>query len=103
MSWFVFVVRLCDLFDADARDTLILELRGAGIGCSNYFPPIHLQPYIAKQFGYKPGDYPVCEYVAARTLALPFFGQMTERQITTVCQTLEPTLEKVLLGKKDRF
>ncbi|MCY2952469.1 MAG: DegT/DnrJ/EryC1/StrS family aminotransferase [Planctomycetota bacterium] len=103
MSWFVFVVRLCDLFDSETRDNIIKELRTEGIGCSNYFPPIHVQPYIAKQFGYKTGDFPVCEYVAARTLALPFFGKITNRQIDSVCETLEAILERVLLGKKDRF
>ena len=30
-----------------------------GIGCNNYFPPIHLQPYMVEQFGFKPGDFPV--------------------------------------------
>ena len=32
---------------------IIQQLRREGIGCNNYFPPIHLQPYIVKQFGYK--------------------------------------------------
>jgi dTDP-4-amino-4,6-dideoxygalactose transaminase len=103
MSWFVFVVRLNDLFEAGDRDDVIRELRSAGIGCNNYFPPIHLQPYIASQFGYKDGDYPVCEYVAARTLALPFFTRMTGKQINRVCDTLEKVLEKVLVSRKGRF
>ena len=47
------------------------------IGCNNYFPPIHLQPYLASRFGYGGGEFPVCEYVSARTLALPFFTRMT--------------------------
>ena len=46
-------------------------LRAEGIGCNNYFPPIHLQPYMIERFGFKRGDFPVCEHVAARTLALP--------------------------------
>ncbi len=103
MSWFVFVVRLNDLFEPADRDEIIMELRGAGIGCSNYFPPIHLQPYMAKLLGHKPGDFPVCEYVAARTIALPFYGQLTERQINRVCETLEKILEKKLLARKSRF
>jgi len=103
MSWFVFVVRLCDLFEGTARDEAIKELRSSGVACNNYFPPIHLQPYIAKQFGHKSGDFPVCEYVSARTVALPFFGKLTNRQIDTVCDTLGTVLEKVLMGTKDRF
>jgi perosamine synthetase len=103
MSWFVFVVRLNDLFEAGDRDEVMKELRAEGIGCNNYFPPIHLQPYVANKFGFKEGDFPICEYVAARTLALPFFGSMTTRQIDRVCETLDKTLEKRLMAKKPRF
>ena len=103
MSWFVFVVRLNDLFEPGDRDRVMGELRAEGIGCNNYFPPIHLQPYMAERFGFKPGDFPVCEYVAARTLALPFFGNMMPRQLDRVCATLEKVLEKTLVGRKGRF
>ena len=103
MSWFVFVVRLNDLFEIGDRDRVMNDLRAAGIGCNNYFPPIHLQPYIAEKFGHKPGDFPITEYVAARTLALPFFGKLTGRQINHVCDTLEGILEKTLMGRKGRF
>ena len=51
----------------------------------------------------KPGDIPVCEYVAARTLALPFFTRMTERQIDRVCDVLDTILEKTLTARKGRF
>ena len=103
LSWFVFVVRLNDLFTSDDRDEVMAALRAEGIGCNNYFPPIHLQPYMADQFGFKPGDFPVCEYVASRTLALPFFGQMSTGQIERVCDTLELTLERQLIARKKRF
>jgi perosamine synthetase len=103
VSWFVFVVRLNDLFEPGDRDEIMRELRAEGIGCNNYFPPIHLQPYVAEKFGHKPGDFPVCEYVAARTLALPFFGSLTGKQIERVCSTLERLLEKTLVGRKGRF
>ena len=73
MSWFVFAVRLNDLFEPGDRDDIMRELRAEGIGCECYFPPIHLQPYIAKQFGYNAGDFPVTEYVSARTLGLAVF------------------------------
>ena len=103
MSWFVFVVRLNDLFEPEDRDQIIRELRSEGIGCSNYFPPIHMQPYMAELLKTGVGDFPVCEYVAARTLALPFFSRMTGKQVERVCDTLEPILEKTLTGRKSRF
>jgi perosamine synthetase len=103
MSWFVFVVRLNDLFESGDRDQIIRDLRAQGIGCSNYFPPIHLQPYIQQMMGTKAGDMPICEYVAARTLALPFFTRMTGRQVERVCDELESVLDKSLTARKGRF
>jgi perosamine synthetase len=103
VSWFVFVVRLNDLFEAGDRDVVMQELRKNRIGCNNYFPPIHLQPYMVERFGFKPADFPVCEYVANRTLALPFFGSMTEKQVNRVCDTLERILERTLVQQKKRF
>ena len=100
VSWFVFVVRLNDLFDVGDRDEVMIQLRAAGIGSNNYFPPIHLQPYMREKFGYKPGDFPVAEYVAARTLALPFYNTLTGNQVDEVCTKLESILEKVLISKK---
>ncbi len=103
MSWFVFVVKLNDLFQPGDRDAIMVGLRHEGIGCNNYFPPIHLQPYMAEMFGHKAGDFPITEYVAARTLALPFFGSLTASQVDQVCRTLDHLLEKQLTGEKPRF
>ena len=104
ISWFVFVVRLNEMFEPADRDQIIQSLREAGIGSSNYFPPIHLQPYMIQQFGFKAGDFPICEHIAARTIALPFFSRMTESQVDRVCEEFERILEKTVVGrKKSRF
>jgi perosamine synthetase len=80
-SWFVYVVRLADRFTQADRDAIIASLRGQGIGCSNYFVPIHTQPYVTEKLGVKEGDFPLTEHLAARTIALPFFARITEEQI----------------------
>ena len=103
ISWFVFVVQLNELFEPGDRDLIMIALRSEGIGCSNYFPPIHLQPYMARKFAFKAGDFPVTEYISARTLALPFYSRMDEAQIDVVCKTLDRVLEKQLLSRKQRF
>ena len=89
MSWFVYVVRLSDRYTPDDRDEVIEGLRRHELGASNYFPPIPLLPYYRRKYHYRPGDFPVAESVSGRTLALPFFAGMTERDVDTVCQTLE--------------
>jgi perosamine synthetase len=92
ISWFVFVVKLADSYSGQDRGNLIAALRERGIGCSNYFAPIHLQAFYREQFGLKSGDFPVCERVAARTIALPFHNGLTESEVDTVVSTLKSLL-----------
>ena len=99
MSWFVFVVRLSDRFTADNRDYIIEGLRRHDVGSSNYFPPIPLLPFYRKRFGYGPGDFPVAESVSHRTVALPFFTRLTEREVDLVCQTLELMMTRISFSR----
>ena len=92
MSWFVFVVRLRDDYTPADRDRILGQLRDRGIGCSNYFAPIHLQPFYVERYGHKRGDFPVCEALADRSIALPFHHQMTEGDVDTVCTELSSIL-----------
>jgi perosamine synthetase len=91
LSWFVFVVRLADRFTQRDRDAVLESLRRDGIGCNNYFTPIHLQPFY-RELGYKPGDFPVCEKVSARTIALPFYNRLAEKDQDLVVATLKSAL-----------
>jgi dTDP-4-amino-4,6-dideoxygalactose transaminase len=67
--------------------------------CKRYIVAIAVGDYTTPT----PGDMPLRQYVAARTLALPFFTRMTQRQIDHVCDTLEAVLEKTLTARKGRF
>ncbi|MDX1565137.1 MAG: DegT/DnrJ/EryC1/StrS family aminotransferase [Phycisphaeraceae bacterium] len=93
-SWFVFVVRLSDLYGIKQRDRIMTGLRRHDVGCSNYFPPIHLQPFYREKFGHREGDFPVTETVAARTIALPFFTQLEATQVELVALTLQVMLQR---------
>lgn len=99
MSWFVYVVRLNDRFTSDDRDQIIEGLRRHDVGASNYFPPIPLQPYYQRKYGYKPGDFPVTESVSQRTVALPFFTRLTEREVDLVCQTFELMITRLTFAR----
>lgn len=88
MSWFVMVVRLADEYAPSHRDRILKELQQRGIGCGNYFSPIHLQPLYVERFGYREGDFPETEALSARTIALPFFGGLTEQEVDRVCAEL---------------
>ena len=100
-SWFVFVVRLNDLFGRVERDRIIAGLRRHDVGASNYFPPIHLQPFYREQFGFEKGDFPIAEALSERTIALPFFPGMDDTQVELVCHTLHVMLQRERLLKRD--
>jgi perosamine synthetase len=57
-----------------------------------YLPAIHLMSFYRERFGHREGEFPVCEDVAARSLALPFFPEMSEGQIACVAQRLGAVL-----------
>jgi dTDP-4-amino-4,6-dideoxygalactose transaminase len=88
-SWFVYVIRFAPEID---RDRVVRELAAREIPSRPYFAPIHLQPFYRAQFGFKDGDFPITERIARSTLALPFHGNLTEREIDWVCKTLSQVL-----------
>jgi perosamine synthetase len=89
-SWFVYVLQLPASVD---RTTVIDALAAEDIPSKAYLPAIHLMPPYRERFGFKGGEFPVAERVAERSLALPFFGSMSDEQVETVCTALGSALE----------
>jgi perosamine synthetase len=88
-GWFVFVVQLPPGVD---RDATIRALGDRGIQSKPYLPAIHLMSYYREAFGHREGEFPVCEDVASRSLALPFFPEMSESQVARVARELAVVL-----------
>jgi perosamine synthetase len=88
-SWFVYVVRLPNGVD---RDGAIRELRARGIDSKPYLPAIHLMSFYRERYGHREGEFPVCEDVARRSLALPFFPELTDGQVERVTIALRDVL-----------
>ncbi|HUA71653.1 MAG TPA: DegT/DnrJ/EryC1/StrS family aminotransferase [Solirubrobacteraceae bacterium] len=88
-GWFVYVVQLPR--DVD-RDSIVRALGARGIPSKPYFPAVHLMSFYRERFGHRDGEFPVCEDVAARSIALPFFPEMTESQVEQVAESLREVL-----------
>jgi len=67
---------------------VVLGLRERGIQSKPYLPAIHLMSFYRERFGHREGEFPVCEDVAARSVALPFFPEMTHAQVEEVAEGL---------------
>jgi perosamine synthetase len=94
-SWFVYAVQLPAGAD---RDATIVGLRERGVESKPYLPAIHLMRFYRERFGHREGEFPVCEDVARRSLALPFFPALTESQVEQVAAALRDVLAAQLSG-----
>lgn len=70
------------------RERLMNVLKERGIAAGIHYPfPVHLlEAY--RDLGYQEGDFPVSEEIAARTLSLPMYAELTEDQIITVTEAI---------------
>jgi perosamine synthetase len=89
-SWFVYVVALPRGID---RDGAVEAMRERGVDTKPYLPAIHLMSFYRERYGHREGEFPVCEDAAARSLALPFFPQLTEGQVHQVADALREVVE----------
>jgi perosamine synthetase len=90
-GWFVFVVQLPRGVD---RDDTVRALREHGVQSKPYLPAIHLMSFYRERFGHRPGEFPVCEDVAERSLALPFFPELTQGEAERVADALRAVLHR---------
>jgi len=72
------------LADFMERGKFIREMAAEGVGCSVHFIPLHLQPFYAKKYGYRRGDFPVAERVYDRVVSLPLFPSLGEAGVRRV-------------------
>ena len=94
-GWFVFVVQLPRGVD---REGTVRALGARGVSSKPYFPAIHLMSFYRERFGHREGEFPVCEDVAARSIALPFFPEMSEDQVARVAQALGGVVQEARAG-----
>ncbi|MDO8619777.1 MAG: DegT/DnrJ/EryC1/StrS family aminotransferase [bacterium] len=87
-TWFVYVV----LVPEGKRDKVIARLHKKGVSVKPYFPSIHLFSFHRARFGFKEGDFPISEGVSARSLALPFYSGLSEKDVKSICESLADAL-----------
>jgi dTDP-4-amino-4,6-dideoxygalactose transaminase len=70
----------------EEREGMMTHLKSAGIATGIHYPiPLHLQKAYQGR-GYRFGDLPVSEKVAAQILSLPMFPQLTQEQQSRVAE-----------------
>jgi dTDP-3-amino-3,4,6-trideoxy-alpha-D-glucose transaminase len=81
--WHLYEVRTAD------PEGLAGFLRARGVATGRHYPePVHLTRAYA-DLGYRRGDFPVAEALAAELLSLPIFPGMTESQLDSVVGSIK--------------
>ena len=61
------------------RDAIVQGLKERGIGTSVHYPSaVPLMSYYAQKYGYRTGQFPVAEWLAAQTISLPVGPHLAE-------------------------
>lgn len=72
----------------DQKDALVKHLQDNGVNPAFHYPvPCHLQKAYA-HLGYKQGDFPHSEYLAAHCLSLPMYAELTDEQVRRVIEAV---------------
>lgn len=73
----------------DNRDDVLAKMQDKGIGVAVNYKPIHLHSYYRNTFGYKEGDYPVAEYIGERTISIPLYPGLTDKEAEYIVTTFK--------------
>lgn len=76
------------------RDQIISDLRALDIECTLGTYALHDQPFYQREFGYVSGQLPNSHAAFTRSIALPFYPQMTETDLDTLVKAFRKVLEK---------
>jgi dTDP-4-amino-4,6-dideoxygalactose transaminase len=75
-----------------SRDTVAAAMQAENIGVGIHFPPVHVQPYYRKRFGYRPSDLPNARRVGHRTISLPLSAALDGQDVADVCEAFRRIL-----------
>ncbi len=89
-SYHLYVIRV----PAAVRDELYYYLRRNNIYTQVNYIPAHLFTYYRKEFGYKPGDFPVAEKYSKECLSLPLYTMLTESEQLRVISKIKRFFKK---------
>ena len=74
------------------RDGILNALYQENIGTGVHYVAQHLQPFYAKTFGYKRGDFPNAEFVSDRTISLPLSPKLSDKDVEDVIFAIKKVL-----------
>ncbi len=91
-AWHIYVIQLCLEKLKASRKEIFESLQKQGIGAQVHYIPIHLHPFYKRKFGYNSGDFPIAERYYQRTITLPLFPKMSDKEVDRVIKIVKKTI-----------
>ncbi len=82
------------LVNPKQRDEILIVLQERGIGVAVNYRPIHLLKYYKKTFAYKKGDFPVAEDIGRRTISIPLYPKLRDKEVNYVISNIKKIVHK---------
>ncbi|MET0215508.1 MAG: DegT/DnrJ/EryC1/StrS family aminotransferase, partial [Vicinamibacterales bacterium] len=74
------------------RDVVMNAIQAENVGIGIHFRAVHLHPYYAETFGFRRGMCPHAEYYSDRTISLPLYPKMTDRDADDVIEAVRKVI-----------
>jgi dTDP-4-amino-4,6-dideoxygalactose transaminase len=85
------IVLRTEMLSAD-RDAIMNAIQAENVGIGIHFRAVHLHPYYVETFGFRRGMFPRAEYYSDRTISLPLYPKMTDRDADHVVAAVQKVI-----------
>ena len=75
------------------RDTIMNAIQAENVGVGVHFRAVHLHPYYVERFRFRRGMFPNAEYYSDRTISLPLYPKMSDRDADDVVDAVRKVIE----------
>ncbi|MGH3425505.1 MAG: DegT/DnrJ/EryC1/StrS family aminotransferase, partial [Nocardioidaceae bacterium] len=93
-AWHLYLLRLGDASTAPWRDDFVAALGARGVGTSVHFIPLHLHSYYAREYGFRPADFPVATAQFRRACSLPIYSAMSDADVQRVIDVVSESVQE---------
>ena len=64
------------------------KMKDDGINLQVHYIPIHLQPFYKNNFGYRKGDFPICEKFYHNEISLPIYPDLSRNELSFIIKNI---------------
>lgn len=75
------------------RDATLEYLNSHNVGAVINYPSIHLFSLYRKKFGFRKGDFPISEHIAASAISLPLYSKLKNEEVDYVIEQVKRALK----------